>query len=100
MTTLTRWLPSDRRTRMAVVACLLALSLAAAVAVLGPARSAVASLTDRGAETETPATRHVPSSEQQGVTELDYDRIAEQADPVPMPSNVPLPPAAPAPQRP
>jgi hypothetical protein len=51
----------------------------------------LASMTSSGDVTKAPATRHVPSSERTTVTKLDYDRIAERAKPVPMPTNVPLP---------
>ena len=91
MNTLTRFMPTTHRRRVAALVGLVAITIVAGAALLGPARSALASITSTADETSAPATRHVPSSERTTVTNLDHKRIAELAEPVPMPTNVPLP---------
>jgi hypothetical protein len=88
MHTITRLVPATHRSRRAALIGVVALALVGTVVLLGPARAVFAADTPSDV-TNTPATRQVPSSEQE--VPKNFDDVVKHATPVPMPVNVPLP---------
>jgi hypothetical protein len=91
MHTISRCMPSTHRSRRAALIGVVGIALVGTVVLLGPARAVFAADTRPGSVNDTPATRHVPSSEQDRLKAFDPDDVVKHATPVPMPANVPLP---------